>query len=131
MHKILGYLFTILILTACNKQSEELNTIITDTNLCIYTNESQSHGKDSFLVELAKIDLTKTYKTVYEKSYDNVDLPIEEKKCILIPLNIFEKNQPYVITLGTINHTYRARVCVIQNNNENIIKPVEAGKSNC
>ena len=131
MHKILGYLFTILILTACNKQSEELNTIITDTNLCIYTNESQSHSKDSFLVELAKIDLTKTYKTVYEKSYDNVDLPVEEQKCILIPLNIFEKNQPYVITLCTINHTYRARVCVIQNNNENIIKPVEAGKSNC
>ena len=131
MHNILGYLFIIFTLTACNKQSEELNTIIIDTNLCIHTNESQSHGNDSFLVELAKINLTKTYKNVYEKSFDNVDLPIEEKKCILIPLKFFEKNQPYVITLGTINHTYRARVCVIQNNNENIIKPVKAGKSNC
>lgn len=131
MYKFIINLIIVFALIACNKQSEELSTKIKDTNLCVYTNESKNDNKVSFLVELAKINFTQDYKTIYEKSFDNVDLPIAEKNCILIPLSNFEKNQPYVITLGTINHTYRARICVIENNNQKIIKSVEDGKDSC
>lgn len=131
MYKFIINLIIIFALIACNKQSEELSTKIKDTNLCIYTNESKNDNKVSFLVELAKINFNQDYKTVYEKSFDNVDLPIAEKSCVLVPLSNFEKNQPYVITLGTINHTYRARICVIENNNQKMIKPVEDGKDSC
>nr|WP_151746084.1 NF045616 family extracytoplasmic (lipo)protein [Acinetobacter soli] len=118
-------------LIACNEQSKELNTEIKDTNLCIYTNESKNDNKVSFLVELAKINFNQDYEGVHEKSFDNVDLPIAEKNCVLVSLINFEKNQPYVITLGTINHTYRARICVIEINNQKIIKSVEDGKDSC
>lgn len=131
MNKIFIYLLFMPTLISCNKQSEELSTEIKDTNLCIYTNESKNDNKVSFLVELAKINFNQDYKAVYEKSFDNVDLPIAEKSCVLVPLSKFEKNQPYVITLGTINHTYRARICVIENNNQKIIKSVEDGKDSC
>lgn len=131
MYKFIINLIIVFALIACNKQSEELSTKIKDANLCVYTNESKNDNKVSFLVELAKINFTQDYKTIYEKSFDNVDLPIAEKSCILIPLSNFEKNQPYVITLGTINHTYRARICVIENNNQKIIKSVEDGKDSC
>lgn len=131
MYKFIINLIIIFALIACNKQSEELSTKIKDTNLCIYTNESKNDTKVSFLVELAKINFTQDYKTIYEKSFDNVDLPIAEKSCVLVPLSNFEKNQPYVITLGTINHTYRARICIIENDNQKIIKPVEDGKDSC
>ncbi len=131
MYKFIINLIIVFALIACNKQSEELSTKIKDANLCVYTNESKNDNKVSFLVELAKINFTQDYKTIYEKSFDNVDLPITEKSCVLIPLSNFEKNQPYVITLGTINHTYRARICVIENNNQKIIKSVEDGKDSC
>lgn len=131
MYKFIINLIIVFALIACNKQSEELSTKIKDTNLCVYTNESKNDNKVSFLVELAKINFTQDYKTIYEKSFDNVDLPIAEKSCVLVPLSKFEKNQPYVITLGTINHTYRARICVIENNNQKIIKSVEDGKDSC
>lgn len=91
MNKIFIYLLFMYTLMACNNQSEELSTKIEDTNLCIYTNESKNDSKVSFLVELAKINFTQDYKTVYEKSFDNVDLPIAEKSCVLVPLSNFEK----------------------------------------
>lgn len=79
MYKFIINLIIVFALIACNKQSEELSTKIKDTNLCVYTNESKNDNKVSFLVELAKINFTQDYKTIYEKSFDNVDLPISEK----------------------------------------------------
>lgn len=130
MNKI-TYSFLAVILIGCNQQSRDLNTKIIDDNLCIFTNESENYGKDSFLVEIGKIDFSKEYQSEYDISYKDVYLPVDEKNCVYIPLNKIEENVAYTISLSTINKLFSSQICILKEKNLNIIKKVEPGKSTC
>ena len=128
MNKI-TYSFLAVILIGCNQQSRDLNTKIIDDNLCIFTNESENYGKDSFLVEIGKIDFSKEYQSEYDISYKDVNFPVDEKNCVYIPLNKIEENVAYTISLSTINKLFSSQICILKEKNLNIIKKVEPGKS--
>ncbi len=61
--------------------------------LCIFTNNPKTHyGYDnSIVVSTGEIDHTRQFKSNYEQLYKNGVLPINEKSCIQISVDIFEK----------------------------------------
>ena len=119
------------VLIGCNLPGRDLNTKIIDGNLCIFTNESKDYGKDSFLVETVKANHSKEYQSEYDKSYENVNFPVDEKSCVFIPLDKIEKNVANIVILSTINKTFRSKICVLEDDSGISIKQVEAGKSTC
>jgi hypothetical protein len=131
MKKYIIHCFCALILFGCNQQNRELNTKIINNNICVFTNESKDYGKDDFLVHLAKIDFSKEYQSEYEESYQNVEFPINEKNCVYISLDKIEKDIGYTITLSTINKSFSSQICLVKQENLNIIKKVEPGQSKC
>ncbi|EXB27278.1 hypothetical protein J537_0174 [Acinetobacter baumannii 1437282] len=57
-------------------------------------------------------------------------MPINEKSCIQIPVDIFEKNIVYEITLET-NKIYHRKICLIESNGRIDIKYIDSSKKNC
>lgn len=131
MKKIILYSFLAVALLGCNQQTRDLNTKIIDDNLCIFTNESKTYGKDSFLVETGKVNYSKEYQSEYNKSYKNVNFPVDERSCVSIPLRKIEKNIAYTITLSTINKKFSSQICILEREDSMSIKQVKAGESTC
>lgn len=130
MKKIIYSLLAVALI-GCNQQNRDLNTKIIDGNFCIFTNESNDYGKDSFLVHIGKVDYSKEYQSEYDKSYKNVNFPVDEKSCVYIPLDKIEKNVAYTVHLSTINKLFSSQVCVLERDRSISIKQVDAGKSTC
>lgn len=129
--RIFLYVMLGIVIVGCNQQNNDLNIRITHDNLCIFTNESKDYGADDFLVHIGKVNYSKAYKSEYEKSYENTILPVAEENCIGIPLNKVEKNKAYTITLSTINQTFSSNVCVLEKENNFLIKQVKARENSC
>ncbi|MCH7335188.1 NF045616 family extracytoplasmic (lipo)protein [Acinetobacter sp. NIPH 2699] len=121
-----------ILLNACSQGPRPLEITVKQDNLCAFTNNTKTYyGVDnSFLIYLGKIDYTKEFKSTYEKLYSKATLPIDEKNCVLIPINEIEKNVAYDIVLST-NKSFQASVCLIDRNNNLSIKYVDPGKSTC
>lgn len=80
-------------ITGCNPQSKDLEVKLNQEYLCIFTNNPKTHyGYDnSIVVSTGEIDHTRQFKSNYEQLYKNGVLPINEKSCIQISVDIFEK----------------------------------------
>lgn len=119
-------------ITGCNLQSKDLEVKLIQDYLCIFTNNPKTHyGYDnSIVVSIGKIDHTKEFQSNYEQLYKNGVLPINEKSCIQIPVDIFEKNIVYEITLET-NKIYHRKICLIESNGRIDIKYIDSSKKNC
>ncbi|WP_032867598.1 NF045616 family extracytoplasmic (lipo)protein [Acinetobacter sp. 1000160] len=119
-------------LTGCNPQSKDLDVKLIQDYLCIFTNNPKTHyGYDnSIVVSAGKIDHTRQFKSNYEQLYKNGVLPINEKSCAQIPIDIFEKNVVYGITLET-NKIYHRKICLLKSNGRIVIKYINSSKNNC
>lgn len=116
----------------CNPQSKDLEVKLIQDYLCIFTNNPKTHyGYDnSIVVSIAKIDHKREFKSNYEQLYKNGVLPINEKSCTRIPIDIFEKNVVYEITLET-NKIYHRSICLLQGNGRIDIKYIDPSKEIC
>ncbi len=85
----------------------------------------------SFLVETGKVNYSKEYQSEYNKSYKNVNFPVDERSCVSIPLRKIEKNIAYTITLSTINKKFSSQICILEREDSMSIKQVKAGESTC
>ncbi|MCH7313738.1 NF045616 family extracytoplasmic (lipo)protein [Acinetobacter sp. ANC 3882] len=119
-------------LTGCNPQSKDLEVKIKYDHLCVFTdNPKTRYGFDnSIIISTGKIDHTREFKCNYEQLYKNGLLPVDEQSCIKIPINIFEKNVVYEITLE-INKIYHRSICVVDSKKNLVIKYIDPGKSKC
>lgn len=119
-------------LTGCNPQSKDLEVKLNQEYLCVFTNNPKTHyGYDnSIVVSTGKIDHTKEFKSNYEQLYKNGVLPINEKSCTQIPIDIFEKNVVYEITLET-NKIYHRSICLLDDNGRIDIKYIDPGETIC
>lgn len=118
-------------LFGCSETSKELNVIILDQNLCIFSKESKDYSADDVALYVRKVDPLKLQPIEYKNFYKNIKIPVDENHCIHIPLDELEKNKAYNITLSTINKTFQAQVCILKQKDGNIIKAVKAGESTC
>lgn len=134
MNKYALFVFIIILayLIGCNPQSKDLEVKLIQDYLCIFTNNSKSHyGYDnSIVVSIGEIDHTRQFKINYEQLYKNGVLPINEKSCAQIPIDIFEKNVVYEITLET-NKIYHRSICLLEDNDRIDIKYIDPGKTIC
>ncbi|KXZ67670.1 hypothetical protein AVENLUH5627_02020 [Acinetobacter venetianus] len=119
-------------LTGCNPQSKDLEVKINYDHLCVFTdNPKTRYGFDnSIIISTGKIDRTREFKSNYEQLYKNGFLPVDEKSCVKIPINFFEKNVVYEITLET-NKIYHRSICVVDSKDNLGIKYIDPGKSKC
>ena len=118
-------------LLGCSETSKELNVVILDQDLCIFSKEAKDYSADDVALYVRKVDLLKLQPIEYKNFYKNIKIPVDENHCIHIPLNKLEKNKAYNITLSTINKTFQAQVCILKQKDGNIIKEVKAGESTC
>lgn len=125
------YGLSVLTFIGCKQLDSDLNVKIINTNLCVFTNESKNYGKDNYLVHMGKFDSSKEYKSEYDRSYESINLPTDEKNCALIPLNKIERNVVYLVNLSTLNKVFSSQICVIDKDRDLIILKVDAGKEIC
>ena len=134
MNKYALFVFIIILayLIGCNPQSKNLEVKLKQGYLCVFTNNSKTrYGYDnSIVVSTGKIDHTREFQSNYEQLYKNGLLPVDEQSCIKIPINIFEKNVVYEITLET-NKIYHRIICVVDSKKNLVIKYIDHGKSKC
>lgn len=134
MNKYALFVFIIILayLIGCNPQSKNLEVKLKQGYLCVFTNNSKTrYGYDnSIVVSTGTIDHTREFQSNYEQLYKNGLLPVDEQSCIKIPINIFEKNVVYEITLET-NKIYHRSICVVDSKRNLVIKYIDPGKFKC
>lgn len=129
---LLFFLCFCVFITGCNPQSKDLEVKLNQGNLCVFTNNPKTdYGYDSSIViSTGKVDHTKEFQSNYEQLYKNGVLPINEKSCTKVPIDIFEKNVVYEITLET-NKIYHRSICLLESNGRIDIKYIDPGKNTC
>jgi len=123
---------SILVLFGCSSTGKDLDVTVKKNNLCFFTNDldtEYSYDND-LLLSFGKVDFTKQFVTDFEKSYSAHALPIKEKNCLELSADQFKKNTVYQVTLEA-NKIYHALICIRNDNNQLVVKKVEAGKTTC
>lgn len=120
------------ILTGCSSGGKDLEVTIKKNNLCFFTNDldTQYSYDNDLLLSFGKVDFTKQFVTDFEKSYSGYALPIKEKNCLELSADKFKKNTVYQVTLET-NKIYHALICIRNDNNQFVVKKIEAGEITC
>lgn len=122
----------IFFLAGCSSGGKDLDVTVKKNNLCFFTNDldtEYSYDND-LLLSFGKVDFTKQFVTDFEKSFSGHALPIKEKNCLELSADKFKKNTVYQVTLET-NKIYHALICIRNDNNQLVVKKVEAGKTTC